>query len=48
MRHPGLGIKKKLKDEIAFFPTLVKIHKGEKIEKTKKRKRVGEVDNPGT
>lgn len=36
MRHPGIE-RKKLKDEMKAFPTLVKIHRGEHIETKSKR-----------
>jgi len=45
MRYQGIERRKKLKDEIKAFPLLVKIHRGEKIEETD-RKRVGKKDNP--
>lgn len=44
MRHKGIERRKKLSDEIKAFPLLVKIHRGEKIEKSD-RKRVGKKDN---
>jgi len=46
MRHPGLERRKKLKDEIVAFPILVKIHRGEKVEKTTNRKKAGKEHNP--
>ena len=44
MRHKGIERRKKLKDEIEQFPTMVKIMRGDKIEKTD-RKRIGKKDN---
>lgn len=38
-RIPGFERRKKLKDEMAAFPLLVKIHKGELIEKKNQRKK---------
>lgn len=46
MRHQGIERRKKLKDEIKAFPLLVKIHRGEKIEKKQHgRKRPREENN---
>jgi hypothetical protein len=45
MRHPGIGGRKKLKDEIKAFPILVKIHRGEKVEKKSGRKEAGKENN---
>ena len=47
MRYQGIERRKKMKDEMKAFPLLVKIHKGEKVEKTD-RKRNRKKDNPGT
>lgn len=44
MRYPGIGGRKKLKDEIKDFPVLVKIMRGEKVEKAD-RKVVRKKDN---
>jgi hypothetical protein len=44
MRHPGIGGRKKLKEEIAQFKSFVKVMKGEKVEKTD-RKVVRKKDN---
>ncbi len=44
-RIPGIERRKKLKDEIKAFPILIKIHRGEKIESTK-RKSFRKENNP--
>lgn len=46
MRYQGIERRKKLKDEMKMFPLMVKIHRGEKIEKKQYgRKRPREENN---
>ena len=43
MRIPGIERRKKLKDEIAAFPILVKIHRGETVEVKQRKERAKET-----
>ena len=45
MRHPGIERHKKLKDEMAAFPILVKIHRGDYAKKRNVRKNTRKKNN---
>lgn len=43
MKIPGISAHKNFKDEMKAFPTLVKIHRGEKVEVKQRKKRAKET-----